>query len=119
MRAKLKCLHCPDIDDLENWFPGDRPFGIFVQALVGAADSKGEESFGMRICTPDWFATEGMEGATVRSGVHTLFVTRYDYPAIRGFIERAVHRAEAKTWREVAERLSWLGHWEFADYNSN
>jgi hypothetical protein len=115
-------LHCPAIDDLEGWSPGDQPFGIFVQALIGPADSDGEESFGMQICTPEWFAAQGMDGANIRSGVHTLFVSTYNYRAIRAFIERAVHRAEAETWREIAEKLCWLGHWEFADYaprNSN
>ena len=118
MRAKLKGLHCPEIDDLESWSPGDGPFGISVLALIGPADSTGEESFVLTICTPEWFAAEQMRGQSVRSGTHTLFVTKYDYRAIVNFIERAVHRAEGKTWREIAEQLSWLGHWEFADYKN-
>lgn len=116
MHAKLKCLHCPSIDDLENWNPGHRPFGIYVQAMIGPSDAEGEESFNMCICTPEWFAEEGMEGATIKSGIHTLFVIRYDYRAIKAYIERAVHRAEGKTWQEVARKLSWLGYWEFEDY---
>lgn len=97
--------------------PGGRPFGIFVQALIGPADARGEESFDFCICTPDWFATEGMGDATIKSGIHTLFVTSYDYRAIKAFIERAIQWAEAKTWRGIAEKLSWLGRWEFAHYN--
>jgi len=35
MRAKLKGLHSPDIDALENWSPGDAPFG-FEDGRAGA-----------------------------------------------------------------------------------
>jgi immunity protein 8 of polymorphic toxin system len=116
VRAKLKRLHSPDIDDLESWSPGDEPFGFQVSALIGPADSKGEESFDMIVCTPEWFAREQMRGQAIRSGIHTLFVTRYDYRALWNFIERAAQRSEGNDWHEIGLKLAWLGNWEFADY---
>jgi Immunity protein 8 len=115
MRAKLKGLHSPDISDLENWQPEKSSFGFLLRAMIGPADREGAESFDMMVCTPEFFR-EQLRG--VMSGMHTLFMPSYDYSALRNFIERAVHRAEAEDWEKLAARLSWLGHWEFADYRS-
>jgi hypothetical protein len=115
--AKLKGLHSADVSNLETWFPGDEPFGFQLFAMIGPADSEGEESFDMTVCTPEWFAREQMRGQTIRSGEHTLFVTEYSYRALWNFIERAAQRSEGESWREIAGKLSWLGHWEFADYS--
>ena len=116
MRARLRQLVCPDVDDLEKWSPPEGPFGIGLVAKIGPSDADGEESFGMTLCTPEWFAAQRMRDQTIRSGTQTLFVKRYDYRAIKAFIERAVARAEGDTWTDVANKLSWLGHWEFASY---
>lgn len=116
MRAKLKRLHSPDIDNLEAWSPRDEPFGFYLDAMIGPSDSEGEESFGITVCTPQWFSNERMSGQTIRSGLHTLFVSRYDYRALWDFIERAAQRSEGKDWNEIGLKLSWLGQWEFADY---
>ena len=40
----------------------------------------------------------------------------YNYRKLYAFIERAVQRAEAPTWQQLAEQLSWLGQWEFEGY---
>jgi hypothetical protein len=116
MRAKLKELHSLNIDDLEHWSPDGDSFGFLLQAMIGPANGPGYESFDIVVCTPDWFADHEMANATIRSGHHTLFVKAYDYRQIRAFIERAVHAVEADTWSQIAERLSWLGLWEFANY---
>lgn len=115
MRATLKGLHSPDIDDLENWSPGDEPFGFLLQAMIGPSDGPGEESFDLTVCTPEWFAAHRMEAGIVM-GSRTLFVSAYDYRAVKAFLERAAQRAEGKNWREIAESLSWLGTWEFENY---
>ena len=83
--------------------------------MVGPVDGKGEESFGVTVCSPSWFAAE-MGKEEIRSGHHTIFMREYNYEILRAFIERAIHRIEAPTWKELAEKLSWLGHWEFDDY---
>jgi len=118
VRGKLKGLHSADVFNLETWSPGDEPFGFQLDAMIGPAESEGEESFGMTVCTPEWFAKKQMSGQTIRSGEHTLFLTKYDYRALWNFIERAAQRSEGEDWSEIAAKLSWLGHWEFADYTA-
>ena len=49
MRAKLKGLHSPDIDNLENWSSGKKPFGFLLQAMIGPGDGPGEESFNLTV----------------------------------------------------------------------
>jgi Immunity protein 8 len=115
MRAKLKRLHSPDIDELESWSPGDEPFGFTLQAMIGPSDSPGEESFNLTVCSPEWFAAHRMESGPVM-GSRTLFVSAYDHRAIKTYLERAAQRTEGKNWREIAEGLSWLGEWEFEHY---
>jgi hypothetical protein len=116
VRAKLKGLYSPDINELETWSPDGTSFGFPLEALIGPSESEGAESFSMTVCTPDWFANEGMSGQAIMSGNHTLFVTEHDYRALWQFIERAAQRSEGNNWHEIALKLSWLGRWEFADY---
>jgi hypothetical protein len=116
VRAKLKSLSSTTVDDLENWSSNGDSFGVVLDAMIGPSESEGAELFSITVCTPDWFAANRMNGSAVTSGIHTLFVAQYDYRALRAFIERAVYRTEADTWSGVAERLSWLGSWEFFDY---
>ena len=43
MRGKLKGLHSADVFNLETWSPGDEPFGFQLDAMIGPAESEGEE----------------------------------------------------------------------------
>jgi hypothetical protein len=115
MRARLKRLHSPDIQDLESWSPGGEDFGFQLQAMIGPDGSDGEESFTLSVCTPDWFRDHCMKQSPI-IGSQTLFVAKYDYVSIKRFIERAVQRVEGDNWGEIAQCLCWLGEWEFANY---
>ena len=119
MRAKLKKLQSPDIQNLESWSPGGEPFGFLLQAMIGPVDGSDEDAFDIMVCTPEWFATEMMAGQPVLSGIHTIFVASYDYHALKSYLQRAAQRYEEETWPEIALRLSWLGHWEFADLHDD
>src|SRR5437868_1154310 len=105
MRVKLKDLCSPDIPDLKNWSANETQFGFLLDAMIGPSDSDGEETFSLTVCTVGWFHVHQMKGSAIRSGVHTLFVTDYDYRTLWTFIERAVNRVEADSWRGLAEKL--------------
>lgn len=116
MRAELKWLHSPDALDLENWQPEEADhFGILVQAMIGPVGEIGADSFDFRVCTPSWFG-ECLLPDRPMSGERTLFVARWDYRALVGYIERYVRRSESSDWQELARKLSHLGGWEFEDY---
>jgi hypothetical protein len=114
--AELKNLYSPDVPDLKEFRPNDDAFGILVQAMIGPRGSTGEESFDMTVCTPDWFA--GQMNGRMMSGRHYLFVEQYDYAALRLYIEHFCRLCIADSWREVAEKLSRWGYWEFEDYQA-
>ena len=117
MRARLKSLDCDAITvPLAQWNPDATDFGLSLRAMIGPADGEGVESFTITVCTPGWLAAQMCDG-DMRAGTHTIFVKSYNYPALLRFIERAVQRVEAPTWRELAAKLDFLGHWEFAKYD--
>jgi hypothetical protein len=116
VRANLLYLESPDADPLEDFKPNG-PFGLFVQAFVGAEGCPGEESFGFMVCTPDWFAVEHLRvRGSLASGRHFIFVTEFNYHALEKFVRDYCASCEGQTWREAAEKVARLGHWEFEDY---
>jgi hypothetical protein len=110
--AQLKDLHSTDAE-LETFRP-DGPFGVSMFAEVGPASEPGEELFQFTVCTPEWFA-QNMNGDFVL-GRHFLFVKEYDYEALRNFVSSYCSRCVGASWREIAEKISRLGYWEFEDY---
>ncbi len=83
--------------------------------LVGPVDAPGEESLDVTICSPEWLAHKAEGGA--HSGRHHIVVDvdSFDAAQLESWLRKQVH-AVAETWREVRQRLSRLGYWEFEDY---
>ncbi|MES2662168.1 MAG: immunity 8 family protein [Pseudomonadota bacterium] len=116
MNAELKRLHSPDIYDLENYQPEHpRKFGFLLQAMVGPKGKEGEESFDLEVCTPGWLE-EAYGPDEVIIGQHYLIVREYNYQRIVASIENFLRDCSGKNWREVGEKVSRLGKWEFEDY---
>jgi hypothetical protein len=116
MRARLKSLHSPDVANLQDWSPEDEAvFGFALQAMIGPEDGDGAEAFDILVCSPGWLSNE-MTDTGVRSGEHTLFLTRYDYHLLHRYIERRAGACEAATWPELTRQLGRMGHWEFDAY---
>lgn len=116
MKAELRYLHSPDVDDLKSWTPlGD--FAILVQMMVGPHDGEGEESFDLTLCTPGWLATRVREDWIIDCR-HHLVVDAYEYGRIERYLRERVGACEGSTWHEVGERLGRLGYWEFEDYRA-
>jgi hypothetical protein len=113
--AQLKRLTSTDAPSLETFRP-EGPFGIYIFAMVGPAGSLGEESFGITVCTPDWFEQTMKE--SVRSGRHHLFVKQYDYEQLKRFLTGYCSTCMGSSWAEVAEKVARIGYWEFEDYKS-
>ncbi len=117
MRAELKRLHSPDIDDLEKYTPAQPDcFGFLVQAMIGPAGCQGEESFDMVVCTPEWL--KRTRPAEFILGRHHLIVFKYDYKSLAAYIAALAEECTGETWQEIAQQLSRLGKWEFEDYRA-
>lgn len=118
MQATLRRLHSPDAPDGLATFAPDDPerFSMLVQALVGPADSEGEESFDFTVSSPDLIAAEAADGKGFVFPRHRLVLTHWDPALVQRAIEDLVQRTEGKDWREIATKLSRFGRWEFEDY---
>ncbi len=116
MKAELKSLYSPDLDDLEHESPPDpENFRVLVQALIGDTNSDASESFNIAVCTPSWLEQRLARDGHVW-GRHYLFVPRYDYGMIEDLIRTLCDSTEGSDWEQIATILSRFGAWEFEDY---
>ena len=117
MKAEISTFHSPDVDDLAGFHP-DNPdsMGFLLQVLAGPEGTGGAESFDVLVGTPDWFlARQGQ--AVAAPGLHTILITKYDWPAIETYIRELVDEVAGDDWAAIATELHQrLGSWELADY---
>jgi len=86
--------------------------------MVGPVGERGEESFDVVVCTPQWLIeTLGDEDLLV--GRHHLIVKEYSFARIEQFIRDYVNNSSGNTWEEIGERVGRLGKWEFEDYRES
>jgi|ERR1700740_3601776 Immunity protein 8 len=112
--AELKKLTSTDVS-LETFRP-QGPFGVYVLAMVGPAGEPGEESFGITVCTSEWFE-QSMKDPVV-SGRHHLFVKEYNFEELKSYLSKYCRTCMGDSWAEVAEKVACIGNWEFEDYRS-
>lgn len=119
MQPVLKSLHSTDIADVETYLPDEEDnFGFTLRAMIGLMNEEGEESFDIVVCTPKWLM--GRYGPSdVLLGLHKLIVFKYDYLRLRQFIDKYLMRCSGNTWKEVADKVSLLGQWEFEGFQRN
>jgi hypothetical protein len=116
MRASLRRLHSPDVDDLAGYRPEPADdFGLLLQVFAGPEGAEGEEAFDLILCTPKWLERTHDESDVV-SGRHHLIVFRYDYDRLVRALEVQCQSAEGESWQDVAAKLSRFARWEFEDY---
>ncbi len=116
MKAQLRALHSPDVQDLRSFVPKQSEnFSLFVQAMIGLEGDDGEESFDFILCTPTWLQEHITQRGAVL-GMHHVIVNQYDYEELLKVVRDFCDRCEGETWRDVAIRLGCLGRWEFEDY---
>jgi hypothetical protein len=108
MQAALKALHSPDIANVESYQPErEDHFGFVLRAVVGPMAQPGEESFDITV-TPKWLA-EQYGTSEIVLGLHKVIVFRYDYSALRRFIEKYLMRRSGNTWAEIAQKVRLPG----------
>ncbi len=116
MRAVVRSVSLdPDPRDLTA-DPGE--FLLLARLMVGPSDGPGEESFDVEVCTPDWLARRCAAEGFIE-GRHKVVTTvdTFTESGLRSFLTRRVENVHGQTWREVADKVARLGHWEFEDYS--
>jgi hypothetical protein len=114
--AQVKGISTWEGDGLELHVPQDpRKFSVLIRAMVGPRGSEGEESFDINVCTPQWLEEE-VERQGFVLGTHRLFVGTYDVAQIKKLITKFIEQYSGDSWRDVAQKISRIGHWEFEDY---
>lgn len=113
MRPKLKSCLSLEVD-LRSYDPAELDdFSFGLRAMIGSADSQGQESFDIHVCTPKWLVRHCQEPMW---GRHMLIVPHYDLVMIEAAIEGYCQSCSGRDWNEVGMRLSRIGKWEFEDY---
>jgi hypothetical protein len=116
MRASIRRLHSPDVDDLRTWKPPDPEcFGVLIQMLVGPEGDIGEESFDFLVCTPKWLLAEHGRDAVIFMR-HYVIVFTFDYHRLSAALEELVAQSIGSDWEAIASLLGRHGAWEFEDY---
>lgn len=114
--AEVKALYSLEVDNLEQYTP-DPPYVFLLplRAIVGSKGAPGEESFDIKVCTPEWLANMcEIEGFVV--GRHYLVVAKYDFAALKNIIVKLIESCSGNSWQEVAQKVARIGYWEFEDY---
>lgn len=116
MRAEIKGFHSPDIFELEKYYPEEENnFCFLLQILVGPKNEKGDETFDITVCTPQWLISNYKKDDVI-FGRHYLIVFEYNYKIITNRLQKFVDTIEADNWDEIALKISRIGMWEFEDY---
>ena len=118
MKAEIKRLHSPDVDDLITYKPNnEKDFGFLLQMMVGPKGQEGEESFDMTVCTPQWLLSNCSDEKII-FGRDYLIVFDYNYQDVFNKLTEFVETIEGNTWDELAQHLSKIGRWEFENYKA-
>jgi len=116
MKAEVKSIHAPEVNDLKSYTPQDREcFALQLQVMVGPKGMEGEESFDLTVCTPKWLLKQ-YDKDDIVVGRHHIIVFEYHYHKMIDFIKRLIESCEGDDWEEVAQKVSRYGMWEFEDY---
>lgn len=113
--SKVKAIYTTEMDALEKHFPADPEcFCVFVRLMVGPHQEAGEEAFDVKVCNPRWLEKEIQRDGFVLC-THCLIVGEYDPNQIRKILTKLFEGYSGDTWNAVAQKLSRIGNWEFAD----
>ncbi len=116
MKAEIKKMHSPDIQNLTGFYPEvEDNFGFLLQMFVGPKGEQGFESFDLIVCTPKWLISSYEEKEMV-FGLHHLIAFEYNYEKIYNKLKRYVERFDEPDWSSLAMKIGRISRWEFQDY---
>ena len=111
MQIELKGLYSPDLE--KPHIPDDPVCcAVFMQASIGAIDSKGADTFNFTVVTPSYLLAH--QETRWSSGL--LMVSEFSWLEVERMIARLVSSVSAKTWDEAAKSLGRFLEWEFENY---
>lgn len=111
----------PEIKDLQGYpvhdpaqFQPERPdyFGIRIMLWVGAKGEDRSDYFNMWVCSPSWFADNGMH-PSIRKGAGKLFTNIWNWNEIYSYIEEYISQCTAETWIQCAFKITLMAEWEY------
>ena len=118
IRAELNAILCSDVPDGDfSAFCPDDPkcFSCALQLIVGVHNHGGGESFQLTICTPQWLE-ENYPEEDIVIGKNLLIVFDFNRPRIVQWFNHFIERCTGETWADIAKQISYIGVWEFEDY---
>lgn len=116
MKAEVKSITSPDIDDFKNYFPENEiSFAFLVQIVIGIKGQNGGDMFNIEVCTPTWLL-ENYNSYDIIFCRHKLIVFEYSIEAILKRITEYCESFEGNEWDEIANKISTIALWEFEDY---
>lgn len=113
MKAQVRTLFSPDLHVAVEDFSPDDPedFSFLLWAIVGPADSEGEELLQLIVSTPRALQKR-LGSEDVVFGRSLVIVDSPDMPRMLGAVRAEIERHEGETWRDVVSRLAHLGFYE-------
>jgi hypothetical protein len=115
MRAVVRTILSNDFDE-RMWKPEVADsFSFWITVLVGPAESEGEESIQVQVCTPRWLL-ENHKAEDVLIGWRRIVVFEYDWQRLSETVREWVASWHAEDWHTLVLHLARLGAWEFDDY---
>jgi len=115
VQAAIRKISTIDGGDPAQFHPVSADFSIPLRITAGPAESEGEETFDLTVCSPAALEKECERDGFVL-GRHRIIVRDYDFRLLRRIIEKLIARSSGDSWSEVATKIGRIAYWEFEDY---
>lgn len=118
MKSEIKNFFGSEIDEpLEVFQPEITDnFGFLIDLEIGIDGKEGADLFYVMLCTPKWLV-ENMKKEEILVGLHYLIVIEYNYENLYKKLNE-LFCINGNDWDEIANKLGYIGQWEFRDYKS-
>ena len=111
VHAELKAVWTVDYDPLESVKINDEAFMVDARLEVGVAGREGADTFDLRVCSPQWLATQELP----LFGCDLLIVEEFSPERIRHHIAKILSGISGETAVEIMDKVSRFAIWEGAE----